>query len=180
MAQKFLDLRTNAGPLGADIETLAEHLKGAPYGPTRDAFRDIRDVLMASVRTNMSGALTPLSKVTLDYKARKGLDSRVLHASGNTAAGLDGKFGATWAKAQRGQNEWYIFLHDRGKGFSHWSVEGRGEPRAGSRQQRRDAARPGATKFPERRVFFINESARGAVIARYNALVSTLLGEVGK
>ncbi len=175
-----LRLKENSAALAAGIENAAEILRGKPFGPSASAFKDIRDILMSGVRTNMTGAFTALSPVTLEYKARKGYDSRPLHASGNLAAGLDGKSGATWAKALRGQNEWYAFLHDRGKGFSHWSVEGRGGKQIGSRRQRRDAARPGATKFPERRFFYISGGVESSVISRYNALLETVLDEVGK
>lgn len=170
---RLLSLKENAGPLAADLTAAADRLSGAPYGATSAAFKEIRDILMAGVSTNMDGSFVPLSRVTLDYKARKGFDSRPLHASGNTRAGLDGKHGATWAKAQRGSAEWYIFLHDRGRGYSHWSVEGRGKA-SGSRRDRRNAARPGATKFPERQIFFINSATESAAITRYTDLLQEI------
>lgn len=181
MAEKFLSFKDNTGPLSADLTAAAEHLRGSAYGPAAAAFKEIRDILRTGVKENLNGAFTPLSQVTLDYKARMGLDSRTLHASGNTAAGIDGKSGATWARAQRGRNEWYIFLHDRGKGYSFWSVDGgRRGNRTGARKQRRERNRPGTTQFPERRAFYINAAAKDAAIGRYTTLLETLLGEVGK
>ena len=179
MASKFLSLKDNTGPLAADISAAADHLRGSQYGPAAAAFKDIRDILISGLRTNFSGAFTALSPATLEYKSRKGFDSRPLHASGNTVAGLDGMSGATWAKAQRGSAEWYIFLHDRGKGYSYWSVDGKRKAnKVGSRQSKRDRNRPGTTKFPERRTFYINAGAEGATISRYTTLLETILGEV--
>lgn len=181
MAKQFLSLKDNTGELAAGLENAAEHLRGANYGQASAAFRDIRDILLGGLRDNFSGSFTALSPVTREYKARVGLDSRTLHASGNTAAGIDGKSGATWARAQRGRNEWYIFLHDRGKGYSFWSVDGgRRGNRTGARKQRRERNRPGTTQFPERRAFYINAAAKDAAIGRYTTLLETLLGEVGK
>ena len=134
---------------------------------------------MAGVKENLNGAFTPLSPVTLEYKARMGMDSRTLHASGNTAAGIDGKYGATWARAQRGSEEWYIFLHDRGKGYSFWSVDGkRKSNKTGGRNAKRERNRPGTTQFPERRSFYINAVAETASVARYNTLLQTICDEV--
>lgn len=179
MANNFLSLKDNSGPLAADIEAAAAHLAGAPYGPSAAAFKEIRDILIDSLRENMNKALAPLSPVTLEYKGRQGMDSRTLHATGNTAAGLDGRSGATWARAQRGNAEWYIFLHDRGKGYSYWTVDGRRKAnKSGSRQSKRDRNRPGTTKFPERRAFFINAGAQSAVVDRYQTLLQTICDEV--
>lgn len=179
MASNFLSFKDNTGPLAADIEAAAKHLEGAPYGPSAAAFKEIRDILIGGLRENMNGSFTALSPVTLEYKARNGLDARPLHASGNTAAGLDGKSGGTWARAQRGSAEWYIFLHDRGKGYSYWSVDGRRKAdNSGSRQSKRNRNRPGTTKFPERRSFYINGSTESAVISRYQTLLQTIVDEV--
>jgi len=179
VASQFLSLKDNSGPLAADIEAAAANLAGAPYGPSAAAFKEIRDILIAGLKKNMSGAFAPLSPVTLAYKARQGMDARPLHASGNTEAGLDGKSGGTWARAQRGSAEWYIFLHDRGKGYSYWSVDGkRKADKVGSRQSKRDRNRPGTTKFPERRTFYINGETEGSVMTRYQTLLQTICDEV--
>lgn len=179
MAGQFLSFKDNSGPLAADLEAASAHLAGAPYGPSAAAFKEISDILIDSLRDNMNKALTPLSPVTLEYKGRMGMDSRTLHATGNTAAGLDGRSGATWARAQRGNAEWYIFLHDRGKGYSYWSVDGRRKAdTSGSRQSKRNRNRPGTTKFPERRAFFINASAASAATGRYHTLLQTICDEV--
>lgn len=179
MASQFLSLKDNSGPLAADIEAAAAHLAGAPYGPSAAAFKDIRDILIGGLKENMSGAFTPLAAATVEYKSRKGLDSRPLHASGNTEAGLDGRSGGTWARAQRGSEEWYIFLHDRGKGYSYWSVDGRRKADAGgTKKARRERNRPGTTKFPERRTFYINAGAESASVQRYTTLLQTIVGEV--
>jgi hypothetical protein len=181
MATQLLSLKDNSGPLAADITAVAEQLRGAQYGPASAAFKDIRDILIAGLRTNLDGPFTPLSPVTRAFKAREGMDARTLHASGNTAAGLDGKFGGTWARAQRGSEEWYIFLHDRGKGYSYWTVDGRRKANTtGTRRAKRERNRPGTTQFPERRAFYINESAAAASISRYKTLLETILDGVGK
>lgn len=179
MPSQFLSLKDNSGPLAADIEAAAANLAGAPYGPSAAAFREIRDILIAGLKENMGGAFTPLSPVTLEYKSRQGMSSRPLHATGNTEAGLDGRSGSTWARAQRGSAEWYIFLHDRGKGYSYWSVDGkRKADSSGSRQSKRNRNRPGTTPFPVRRSFYINSGTESAVLNRYQTLLQTICDEV--
>ena len=154
MAEKFLSFKDNTGPLSADLTAAAEHLRGSAYGPAAAAFKEIRDILRTGVKENLNGAFTPLSQVTLDYKARMG-------------------------RAQRGQNEWYIFLHDRGKGYSYWSVDGKRKAnKTGARRDKRERNRPGTTQFPERRSFYINAAAETASVARYNTLLQTICDEV--
>lgn len=187
VAGKFIRIDTNADDLAAELEKVGRSLAGAPSGPAAAAFKDLREILMADVRTAMtSQAFPPDSEVTRAYKAREGLDSRTLFASGNAYAGLDGASGMTWAKAMRGQVEWYIFLHDRGRGYGPWSREGWGKAKDGSRKagwERRhrgdQAAVPGVTNFPQRQVFAISEAARGRIIDRLELFYQSLVDEVG-
>jgi len=184
----FVKIESNVDNMVANLNVASERLAGAPYGAARDAFRDVEGFLTGSIRELMTGqAFVPLSQVTKDYKARKGLDSRILFATGNTYGGIRSAGGATWAKAMRGQEEWYIFLHDRGKGFAHWSQEG--EDRASSSGKRRHRAKGegrrrlvelGTTRFPQRQSFLITEAAEGSILNRLELFYQELVDEVGQ
>jgi phage gpG-like protein len=197
---RFLALNSNAQELEDGLREFGDTMRGLDYvsaGLAKAAFKDIRDILMVSARTNItSGAFAALSPVTTEFKARKGLRSEVLQATGNLLAGLDGVSGNTWAKVLRGQAEWYAFLHDRGKGFSEFSVEGRDAKKSGawyetsgrygkkrwrySSKSYGEAARPGATKFPQRQFMLINDAARAQIIARYEQLLDEALSRLPK
>lgn len=197
---RFLALNSNAEELTKGLEEFADTMRGldyASYGAAKAAFRDIRDILMASARQGIvSGKFAPLSEVTVEYKERKGLRSAPLQATGNLLAGLDGISGGTWAKALRGTNEWYAFLHDRGRGFSNWSVEDRAGKRDASwyatsgrygkkrwrfsRKKYKEAAKPGSTQFPQRQFMVITESARASIIDRYQRMLSEALDHLPK
>ncbi len=177
----FLKITSNVDNLTANLEVLSKEVASGTYAEGREAFRDIRDLLMAGLKSNIStfsGA--PLSQVTLDYKAREGFDSRPLVASGNTLAGIDGRYGGNFAKAMRGEREWYIFLHDRGRGYSFWSVDGaRRSNKKGTRKAKRERNRPGTTAFPERRTFYIPNSVQGAVVSRLTEALDQRLSRLG-
>ena len=179
----FLMFDTNAEDFAAELAKVAETLKGAPYGPASAAFKDIRDLLIQDVRSVMTAqSFVPNTEVTKEVKARMGLDSRVLFASGNTFADLDGASGATWAKAMRGSNEWYIFLHNEGKGTANWTRDDRAmaaDPH-GARRHRKSTARPGMRVFPKRQAFYITDSARGSILNRLELFYQTLVDEVGQ
>ena len=197
---RFLALDSNAEELSKGLEEFADTMRGLDYvasGLARQAFSDISDILLDSAASNIkSGAFAPLSPVTLAYKGREGMRSEPLQASGNLLAGLDRKSGNTWARLERGQAEWYAFLHDRGRGFSFWSVEGHAEKQAGawhetsgrygkkrwrySRKGFAEAAKPGSTKFPVRQFMTINEGARVKIIARYEQLLEEALARLPK
>lgn len=174
---------TNAEDFAAELAKVAATLQGAPYGPASAAFKDIRDLLIQDVRSVMTAqAFVPNTKVTKEVKARMGLDSRVLFASGNTYARLDGASGATWAKAMRGSNEWYIFLHNEGKGTANWTRDdrvGRSDPH-GTRRHRKSTATPGMRVFPQRQAFQITESTRGSILNRLDLFYQELVDEVGQ
>lgn len=165
---------TNAEDFAAELAKVAETMAGAPYGPASAAFKDIRDLLIQDVRSVMTAqAFIPNTPATREIKARRGLDSRVLFATGNTYAGLDGASGATWAKAMRGLNEWYIFLHNQGKGEANWSRDDRGNPK-------KRTGTPGVTRFPQRQAFQITDSARGSILNRLDLFYQELVDEVGQ
>jgi hypothetical protein len=124
-------------------------------------------------------AFVPNTEATRAYKQREGLDSRVLFASGKTYAGLDGASGSTWAKAMRGMDEWYIFLHNAGKGYGNWSRDDR-ITNTNSTKRRKSVAKPGLSMFPKRQAFHITDSARGSILNRLELFYQTLLDEVGK
>lgn len=186
-----LVLKSNAHALAADINDLADHLQGVNYGKARDAMSEIADMLVGSVReTMLSQAFTPLSPVTVEYKQRKGLDSRILFASGRAFAGLVGHSGATWARAYRGLDDWWMFLHDKGVGVAQWSREG--EDRSGAAAKRRHRNRKqmsegripltqlGYTRFPKRQMFVITAGAETSILSRYDLFLQTACDEVGQ
>lgn len=177
----ILRIQSNVDNLTANLEVLSKEVASGTYAEGVAAFRDIRDILMAGLKTNIgSFAGTPLSPVTREYKARKGLDSRPLVASGNTMAGIDGRYGGNFAKAMRGEREWYIFLHDRGRGYSFWSVDGaRRSNKTGTRKARRERNRPGTTPFPERRTFVITPDVQSKVVSRLTEAIDQRLARVG-
>jgi len=184
----LLKIDTNAFGIAAGVENLSEQLMAQYYGPARDAFRDVRDLLMENVRSNwLAGGFTPNTEVTTAYKQRKGLDSRTLFASGSSFAGIDGYSGATWARAARGETEWWMFLHDKGAGYGPWSREGWGRTKAGERKagwKRRhrkadeNPAVAGVTKFPARPVFFITGGTEEAVLSRIDLFLQSACDEV--
>lgn len=170
----LLRIDTNAEDFAAELQKVASVLEGAPYGLASAAFKDVRDLLMQDVRSVMTAqGFVPNTEATRAIKARKGLDSRVLFATGNTYAGLDGASGGTWAKAMRGLNEWYIFLHNQGKGEANWSRDDRGTPK-------KRTGTPGVTRFPQRQAFQITGSARGSILNRLELFYQELVDEVGQ
>ena len=149
------------------MEAVAESMAGGNYAEARAAFKDIRDILMTGIRENVASVGPALSPITTEYKSRKGFNSEPLNESGNFLAGLDGTYGSRFAKASRGVNEWYIFLHDRGKGYSNWSHDDRATGTA--KRRRKSAAERGTTRYPARRVFFMSASSRSAILDRFDA-----------
>ena len=184
----LLRVDTNAFGLAAGVENLAEHLVAQDYGPARETFREVRDMLIENVQSNwLAGGFTPLTETTRAYKEREGLDPRTLFASGSSFAGIDGAYGATWAKALRGQTEWWMFLHDKGAGYGPWSREGWGRTKSGQRKagwKRRhrnaDDNPPvaGVTKFPARPVFYITGSTEERVLDRIDLFLQSACDEV--
>lgn len=177
----FLKFKDNSGTVAQNVEAMADELNLSKWGVARTAFKDIRDILVSGVKENLnSGSFTPLSAVTLEYKSRMGYDSRPMHASGNLEAGIDGISGTRYAKAMRGQAEWYAFLHDRGKGYSHWSRNDRIAGAGFGPTKTKRTGEPGITKFPVRKVFFINAATRSAVLTRYEELLNTIVERAAK
>lgn len=176
----FLKFKDNSETVSQNVEAIADELNLSKWGVARAAFKDIRDILVSGVKENLNGgSFAPLSAATLEYKSRMGYDSRPMHATGNLEAGIDGISGTRYAKAMRGQNEWYAFLHDRGKGYSHWSRNDRVNKAMVSSPRRR-TGEPGITKFPARKVFFINAATRNAVLVRYEQLLDTIIERAAK
>ena len=106
---------------------------------------------------------------------------------GITGYGLVNPQGATWAKALRGQTEWWMFLHDKGAGYGPWSREGWGRTKSGQRKagwKRRhrnaDDNPPvaGVTKFPARPVFYITGSTEERVLDRIDLFLQSACDEV--
>lgn len=161
-------ITSNVSSFAAKLEATAEGLAGGNYAEARAAFKDMRDILMSGVRENVGSVGPALSHVTSEYKARVGFNSEVLNASGNFLAGLDGSYGSRFAKVSRGEREWYIFLHDRGRGFSNWTVDGTVRKAVVATRRRKPSGRPGVTRFPERRVFFISSATDTALLNRYH------------
>lgn len=185
MTTAFLSLNTNAEDLSASVNQAGERLLGASYAEASAAFKDISGYLVASIREAMSSQAFPsLSPVTREYKEREGLDSRILFASGQLYASLQGQFGPTWAKGVRGEKQWWAFIHDRGRGYSSWSRAGwihgnAGRKKGWKRRHRKDNPEvPGTTRFPQRQFFVITPTAEGQAINRYNALIETILSDV--
>jgi len=177
----FLKFKDNSETVSQNVEAIADELNLAKWGVARAAFKDIRDILVSGVKENLNGgSFAPLSAATLEYKLRMGYDSRPMHATGNLEAGIDGISGTRYAKAMRGQNEWYAFLHDRGKGYSHWSRNDRIAGGGMGPTKRRRTGEPGITKFPARKVFFINAATRNAVLVRYEQLLDTIIERAAK
>ena len=197
---RFLALNSNAVELEDGLLEFGRVMRGTDYasaGAAKKAFADIRDILMATAKENiLAGGFAALSPVTTEFKARRGLRSEVLQASGNLLAGIDGFGGLNWAKALRGQNEWYAFLHDRGKGFSFFSTDDRKSKNAGNwyetsgrygrkrmrfhyKNYKKQMAQ-GATTFPERHFMFITPAARAQIIARYEKLLEEALSHLPK
>lgn len=177
---KLVNIESNAEALAAGLTRLGERISGADSKLAGEAFKDVRDLLMENVRSNWTaGNFAPLSPVTVEYKRRKGLDSRTLFASGSSFAGIDGRYGTSWAKAMRGQAEWWTFLHDKGRGYGPWSQEGRGKGTSKRRHRAGNEPAAGVTKFPARPVFFITDSTRGAVLDRVELFLQTACDEVG-
>ena len=177
----LLKVTSNVDSLSASVEVLAKEMASGTYAEGREAFKEVRDILMSGLKDNISTfSGVPLADATKEYKARKGLDPRPLVASGNTLAGIDGRHGGNFAKAMRGSAEWYIFLHDRGRGYSYWSVDGRRRANTtGARTARRERNRPGTTAFPERRVFLITAGMQQQSIDALERGIQKRLDRVG-
>lgn len=189
----LLKITTNVDNMVSNLTALADNINGAEYGLAREAFRDIAGMLRASLQENfLAQDFVPPSEATLDYERRKGLDTRGLFSSGAAFRNLRTASGSTWAKAMRGE-EWYIFLHDRGVGYSYWSVDGRGGGRAlpGRKGRKKGAWRTraragtrwregnaGVTRFPERHAFFINSGAESSILSRIDLFLQSACDEV--
>lgn len=186
----ILHIDTNAHALGARLEALGSNLRDVNYGLARDAMADVAQYLVSSVQTTMlSQQFRPLSEVTTEYKRRKGLDPRILFATGRAFAGIEGDHGGTWAKAYRGRDDWWMFLHDRGVGVAHWSREGTARAGASKARRHRDRkqmsegrvplAQAGLTRFPERQMFVITPGAQTAILNRIELFLQAACDEVG-
>jgi phage gpG-like protein len=185
----LLRLTANSDELAADIENLAEWIQGVSYGKADEAMSEIATMLAGSVRdTMLAQDFVPNSEVTTAYKQRKGLDPRVMFATGNTFARIDPRHGSTWARVYRGWEEWFAFLHDKGVGVAHWSREGTERARAGKTRRHRDRKQfsegriplthMGLTRFPKRPIFVLRPEVESAILERWERFLQSACDEV--
>lgn len=194
----FIDIRTSFDHGSEVLEAMARR----PLSD-RPAFREIAERLGASIEkhffstradseeTSERKGWGPIKRSTGrgSHHGTTGSNPATMFSSGNTFAHLQQRSTDVSAAVKRGNMEWYLFLHDRGKGYAYWTVDNRvarverkgkrakkGSRSMTSREGQRGRERnSGSVTFPQRRVMFIDPADEAWAIDRITQAVDDSL-----
>lgn len=186
MSRSFISVKVDSVRVEAAFEAMARK----PISD-RPAFKEIAARLHDAVLRQMTMAQPANSEATQDRKAwgpirrsgnhgATGSGTGVLYSSGNSRANLQERSTDVSAAVKRGEAEWWLFLHDRGKGYGFWSQEGKRVKGMAKRKKKtgksdredvREIERAGATPLPQRQFMTIDAGDEAWAMDRISTAV---------
>lgn len=184
----FIDIKTSFEEGSAVLEAMARK----PLSD-RPAFREIAEKLGAGVESRFHSAQAD-SPETYERKSwgsihrsgnhgASGSMTSSMFSSGNSFARLQQRSTDVSAAVKRGTQEWWLFLHDRGKGYAYWTVDDANTRKSrakrkvvGTREQKRAAERrSGVVTYPARPIFYITAAEEAWALDRVTKAVDDSL-----
>lgn len=186
MTKNFISVQVDNVRVEATFEAMARK----PISD-RPAFKEIATRLHDAVLRQMTMAHPLNSEATTERKAwgpirrsgrhgATGSGTAVLFSSGNSRANLQERSTDVSAAVKRGEVEWWLFLHDRGKGYGFWSQEGKRVKGISKRKKKtgksdreavREIERAGATPLPQRQFMTIDPGDEAWAMERISQAV---------
>lgn len=153
----------------------------------RPAFQEIVAMVGSGIRVRFRSASPPDSPDTRERKdwgpikrsgkfGATGSLTGTLFSSGQTFAQIEERSTDVSAAVKNAAVNYWMWMHERGKGYSYWTIAGRkggGKKRTkGARDTKRASERKGATTtYPERSIFFLTSTEQTFAVNRISQAV---------